>query len=150
MVVASVRGLWSGTVTVVDADAVRIAGSGSPGTVDLVVRADRPTAASSTVEGTVEGPLATVGAAVLAAAVRRTAEDLLAGLAARARSGRGVGVRHRRSRGDGRRTRSRRRCADSPTGIRWPPGRRSPGSGAVAVILARPPGRAVGGTEAAR
>jgi carbon monoxide dehydrogenase subunit G len=80
VVVASVRGLWSGTVTVVDADAVRIAGSGSPGTLDLVARssADR---SELTVDGTVEGPLATVGGAVLAAAVRRLAEDLLAGLA---------------------------------------------------------------------
>ena len=31
-----------------------------------------------TVEGTVDGPLGTVGSAVLAAALRRTAEDLLA------------------------------------------------------------------------
>jgi carbon monoxide dehydrogenase subunit G len=79
--VASVRGLWSGTVTTVDGDAVRIAGSGSPGSVDLVARASADRS-EVTVAGTVEGPLATVGGAVLAAAVRRLAEDLLAGLAA--------------------------------------------------------------------
>jgi carbon monoxide dehydrogenase subunit G len=74
--VASVRGLWAGTVAAVDADAVRIRGSGSPGTVDLVVRAD-PERTSLAVEGTVDGALGTVGAAVLAGAVRRMAEDLL-------------------------------------------------------------------------
>ncbi len=79
--VASVRGLWSGTVTAVDGDAVRIAGSGSPGSVDLVARASADRS-EVTVAGTVEGPLATVGGAVLAAAVRRLAEDLLTGLAA--------------------------------------------------------------------
>jgi carbon monoxide dehydrogenase subunit G len=79
--VASVRGLWSGTVTAVDGDAVRIAGSGSPGSVDLVARASADRR-EVTVDGTVEGPLATVGGAVLAAAVRRLTEDLLAGLAA--------------------------------------------------------------------
>jgi carbon monoxide dehydrogenase subunit G len=79
--VASVRGLWSGTVVPVDADAVRIVGSGAPGTIDLVVRAD-PDRTALTVDGTVEGPLATVGSTVLAAAVRRTAEALLSALAA--------------------------------------------------------------------
>jgi carbon monoxide dehydrogenase subunit G len=74
--VASVRGLWAGTVAAVDADAVRIRGTGSPGTVDLVVRAD-PERTSLAVEGTVDGALSTVGAAVLAGAVRRMAEDLL-------------------------------------------------------------------------
>jgi carbon monoxide dehydrogenase subunit G len=74
--VASVRGLWAGTVERIDDHAVRVAGSGEPGVVDLVVRAD---AARSrlTVEGTVGGPLATVGSAVLAAAVHRMAKDLL-------------------------------------------------------------------------
>jgi carbon monoxide dehydrogenase subunit G len=74
--VASVRGLWAGTVAAVDADAVRIRGSGAPGTVDLVVRADTERT-SLAVEGTVDGALGTVGAAVLAGAVRRMAEDLL-------------------------------------------------------------------------
>jgi carbon monoxide dehydrogenase subunit G len=75
--VASVRGLWAGTVAPVGADAVRVRGSGAPGAVDLVVRAD-PERTSLTVEGTVDGALGTVGAAVLAGAVRRMAEDLLA------------------------------------------------------------------------
>jgi len=74
--VASVRGLWAGTVRRVDDDAVRIEGSGGPGAVDLVVRAD-PSRTRLTVEGTIEGPLATVGSAVLAAAVHRMAKDVL-------------------------------------------------------------------------
>ncbi|HEX6418515.1 MAG TPA: SRPBCC domain-containing protein [Acidimicrobiales bacterium] len=78
--VASVRGLWAGTVARLDADAVRVRGSGAPGTLDLVVRAD-PDRTAVTVEGTVEGPLATVGSAVLAAAARRIAHDLLARVA---------------------------------------------------------------------
>lgn len=78
--VASVRGLWAGTVAPVDADAVHVRGSGAPGAVDLVVRAD-PRRTSITVEGTVHGALDTVGAAVLAGAVRRMAEDLLAATA---------------------------------------------------------------------
>ena len=78
--VASVSGLWAGTVVPVDGDAVRVTGSGAPGSVDLVVRAD-PERTSITIEGTIEGALGTVGSAVLAAAVRRTADDLLAGLA---------------------------------------------------------------------
>lgn len=75
--VASVRGLWAGTVVPVDADAVRIAGSGEPGAVDVVVRAD-PGRTELTVDGTVDGPLAAVGSTLLAAAVRRLAGDLLA------------------------------------------------------------------------
>ena len=75
--VASVRGLWAGTVAPVDGDAVRVRGSGAPGALDLVVRADAART-TVTVEGTVDGPLGTVGSAVLAAALRRTAEDLLA------------------------------------------------------------------------
>ena len=75
--VASVRGVWVGTVVPVDADAVRVSGAGEPGNVDLVVRAD-PARAALTVEGTVDGPLGTIGSAVLAAAVRRTAEAVLA------------------------------------------------------------------------
>jgi carbon monoxide dehydrogenase subunit G len=75
--VASVRGLWAGTVAPVDADAVHVRGSGAPGAVDLVVRAD-PERTSLTVEGTVDGALGTVGTAVLAGAVRRMVEDLLA------------------------------------------------------------------------
>ena len=78
--VASVRGLWAGTVAPVDGDAVRVRGSGAPGAVDLVVRANAERTAL-TVEGTVDGALGTVGSAVLAAAVRRTAEDLLAAAA---------------------------------------------------------------------
>jgi carbon monoxide dehydrogenase subunit G len=75
--VASVRGLWAGTVAPLDADAVRVRGSGAPGTVDLTVRAD-PERTALTVEGSVDGALGTVGSAVLAAAVRRVAEGLLA------------------------------------------------------------------------
>ncbi|HEY7069593.1 MAG TPA: SRPBCC domain-containing protein [Acidimicrobiales bacterium] len=78
--VASVEGLWSGTVTYVDGDTLRIAGSGAPGTLDVVVRAD-PTRTTLTVSGEVDGPLATVGASVLAAAARRLAETLVANLA---------------------------------------------------------------------
>jgi carbon monoxide dehydrogenase subunit G len=74
--VASVRGLWAGTVAPVDGDAVQVRGSGAPGAVDLVVRAD-PGRTSITVEGTVDGALGTVGATVLAGAVKRMAEDLL-------------------------------------------------------------------------
>jgi carbon monoxide dehydrogenase subunit G len=75
--VAAVRGLWAGTVVPMDADTVRVTGSGEPGSVDLVVRAD-PGRTALTVEGSVDGPLGTVGSAVLAAAVRRTAEAVLA------------------------------------------------------------------------
>jgi carbon monoxide dehydrogenase subunit G len=79
LAVASVGGLWSGTVTPLDADAVRIAGSGGPGSLDLEVRANGDRTAL-TVEGEVGGPLATVGGAVLAAAARRLAEGVLAAL----------------------------------------------------------------------
>lgn len=75
--VASVQGLWAGTVAPLDSDAVRVRGSGAPGAVDLTVRAD-PERTALTVEGTVDGLLGTVGSAVLAAAVRRVAEGLLA------------------------------------------------------------------------
>jgi carbon monoxide dehydrogenase subunit G len=75
--VAAVRGLWAGTVAPVDHDAVRVRGSGAPGGVDVVVRVD-PEHTALTVEGTVDGALGTVGSSVLAAAVRRMAEDLLA------------------------------------------------------------------------
>ena len=84
LAVASVRGLWSGTVTPLSADEVRIAGAGAPGSVDLVVRAS-PDRTTLTVEGEVGGPLATVGGAVVAAAARRLAESTLAALADPAR-----------------------------------------------------------------
>jgi carbon monoxide dehydrogenase subunit G len=74
--VASVRGLWAGTVVPVDGDAVRIVGAGEPGTIDVIVRAD-PERTALAVEGRVEGPLAAVGSTLLAAAVRRLAEDTL-------------------------------------------------------------------------
>jgi carbon monoxide dehydrogenase subunit G len=92
--VASVRGLWAGTVAPVDADAVHVRGSGAPGAVDLVVRAD-PARTSITVEGTVDGALGTVGTAVLAGAVKRMAGDLLgaAGLSGPGQSTRGHGSR---------------------------------------------------------
>ena len=77
--VASVTGLWSGTVTPVDADAIRIAGAGTPGRLDLEVRA-APDRSRLTVEGEVDGPLAAVGGTVLSAAARRLAEALLANL----------------------------------------------------------------------
>jgi len=81
--VASVSGLWSGTVSPVDADAVRVVGSGAPGTVDFIARAERDRT-RLTVEGEVSGPLATVGTTVLAAAVRRLTDTLLANLASAA------------------------------------------------------------------
>jgi carbon monoxide dehydrogenase subunit G len=92
--VASVRGLWAGTVAPVDADAVQVRGSGAPGAVDLVVRADSGRT-RITVEGTVDGALATVGIAVLAGAVKRMAEDLLAATEppSRGQSSRGHGFR---------------------------------------------------------
>lgn len=89
--VAAVRGLWAGTVAPVDADAVRVRGSGAPGAVDLVVRAD-PERTALTVEGTVDGALGTVGSAVLAAAVRRMAEDLLAAAIPAPSPSRGHGI----------------------------------------------------------
>src|SRR4029450_728554 len=77
---ASVGGLWGGTVAAVGPGAVRVRGSGGPGAVDLIVRAD-PERTALTVEGTVDGALGTVGSAVLTAAVRRTVEELLAAAA---------------------------------------------------------------------
>jgi carbon monoxide dehydrogenase subunit G len=74
--VASVRGLWAGTVEQTDEGVWRIAGSGEPGRADLVVRVD-PDHSTVTVEGTVDGPLAAIGSALLAAAVRRLVEDTL-------------------------------------------------------------------------
>jgi uncharacterized protein len=79
--VASVRGLWAGTVTPSGDSAWRIVGSGEPGRVDLVLGVD-PDRSTVTVEGTVEGPLAAIGSALLAAAVRRTVLPLLASGAA--------------------------------------------------------------------
>ena len=38
--VASALGLWAGTVTLLDEDAVRIAGSGAPGEIDVTIRAN--------------------------------------------------------------------------------------------------------------
>ncbi|MGH9209116.1 MAG: hypothetical protein ACRD2C_00370 [Acidimicrobiales bacterium] len=99
LAVASVRGLWTGTVAGVDADAVRVTGSGAPGTVDVVVRAD-PERTMLTVEGTVTGALATVGSTVLAAAIRRMALDVLA--AAAASDPAAPAVEDRRSGADGR------------------------------------------------
>jgi carbon monoxide dehydrogenase subunit G len=92
--VASVRGVWAGTVAPVDGDAVHVRGSGAPGAVDLLVRAD-PGRTSITVEGSVDGALGTVGAAVLAGAVRRMAEVLLgaAELSGPGQSSRGHGSR---------------------------------------------------------
>ncbi|HEV7760116.1 MAG TPA: SRPBCC domain-containing protein [Acidimicrobiales bacterium] len=75
--VASVRGLWAGALTGTGEGAWRIVGSGEPGHVDLVLGVD-PDRTTLTVEGTVDGPLAAIGSALLAAAVRRLAEDTLA------------------------------------------------------------------------
>jgi carbon monoxide dehydrogenase subunit G len=69
--VASVRGLWAGTVTETDAGGWRVVGSGEPGRVD-------PDHTTVTVEGTVEGPLAAIGSKLLAAAVRRLVQETLA------------------------------------------------------------------------
>lgn len=81
--VVSVRGRWTGTAVAVAADdeAVRVAGAGDVGAIDVVVRID-PARTQLTVEGAVEGPLAAIGAGLLAAGMRRTATDLLAALAA--------------------------------------------------------------------
>jgi uncharacterized protein len=75
--VASVRGLWAGTLAETGTGEWRVVGSGEPGRVDLVLRVD-PDHTTVTVEGTVEGPLAAIGSALLAAAVRRLVEDTLA------------------------------------------------------------------------
>ncbi len=122
LAVASVRGLWSGTVTPLSADEVRIAGAGAPGSVDLVVRAS-PDRTTLTVEGEVGGPLATVGGAVVAAAARRLAETTLAALADPAPAARRLGA-------GGRDDDPTRRPARPPAapGAGWPPrarGRRS-------------------------
>ncbi|MEJ7844571.1 MAG: SRPBCC domain-containing protein [Acidimicrobiales bacterium] len=81
--IASVRGPWTGTVTPVDEHAVRVVGAGDVGSLDLVVRADADRTRLA-VDGSVGGPLAAIGEALLDAAVRRTATDLLAALGARA------------------------------------------------------------------
>ena len=134
LAVASVRGLWSGTVTPLSADEVRIAGAGAPGSVDLVVRAS-PDRTTLTVEGEVGGPLATVGGAVVAAAARRLAETTLAALADPAPpAGSAPGVATTTRPGDGpaaRRSRGRLAAAGAGTAVvvvttvirRW---RRSP------------------------
>jgi carbon monoxide dehydrogenase subunit G len=77
--VASVRGLWAGTLTPADGDGGgwRVVGSGEPGHVDLALRVD-PDHTTVTVEGTVEGPLAAIGSNLLAAAVRRLVQETLA------------------------------------------------------------------------
>src|SRR5262249_45944929 len=69
--IAAVRGIWAGTLTRTGPGEWRLVGAGEPGRADLAVRVD---GSSSTlvVEGTVEGPLAAIGGALLAAAVRRT------------------------------------------------------------------------------
>jgi carbon monoxide dehydrogenase subunit G len=118
LAVASVRGLWSGTVTPLSADEVRIAGAGAPGSVDLVVRAS-PDRTTLTVEGEVGGPLATVGGAVVAAAARRLAETTLAALAdpARPPAGSAPGVAPATRPEDGRAARrSRGRLAAAGAG----------------------------------
>jgi uncharacterized protein len=74
--VASVRGLWAGTLTPIDAGGWRVAGSGEPGRVDLVVRVD-PDHTTVTVEGTVEGPLAAIGSKLLEAAALRLVQETL-------------------------------------------------------------------------
>jgi carbon monoxide dehydrogenase subunit G len=78
--IASVRGLWAGTITPGGAGAGtwRVVGSGEPGTADLVVRLD-DSGTAVTIEGTVEGPLAAIGSALLAAAVRRLVGAVLDG-----------------------------------------------------------------------
>jgi uncharacterized protein len=75
--VASVRGLWAGTLTQTDAGGWRVVGSGEPGRVDLVLRVD-PDHTTVTVEGTVEGPLAAIGSKLLAAAAHRLVQETLA------------------------------------------------------------------------
>jgi carbon monoxide dehydrogenase subunit G len=76
--VASVRGLWAGTVTSIGEGVWRVVGSGEPGRVDVVLSAD-PDRTTLTIEGTIDGPLSTVGSTLLAAALRRLAVDTLAG-----------------------------------------------------------------------
>ena len=80
--VASVRGLWAGTLSRTDGDAGadtggwRVVGAGEPGRVDLVMRVD-PDHTTVTVEGTVEGPLAAIGSKLLAAAAHRLVQETL-------------------------------------------------------------------------
>jgi uncharacterized protein len=74
--VASVRGLWAGTLTPTDAGGCRVVGSGEPGRVDLVLRVD-PDHTTVTVEGTVEGPLAAIGSKLLEAAAHRLVQETL-------------------------------------------------------------------------
>jgi carbon monoxide dehydrogenase subunit G len=76
--VASVRGLWAGTVTPAGEGASRVVGSGEPGRIDVVLSAD-PDRSNLTIEGTIDGPLSTVGSALLAAAIRRLTTETLAG-----------------------------------------------------------------------
>jgi len=78
--VAAVRGLWAGTVTETGPGEWHLSGAGEPGRADLALRLD-DTGTTLVVEGTVEGPLAHIGSALLAAAVRRLAKDTLAGAA---------------------------------------------------------------------
>ena len=75
--VASVRGLWAGTLTDTDVGSWRLVGSGEPGRADLVVQVD-PDHTTVTVEGTVDGPLAAIGSSLLAAAIRRLVESTVA------------------------------------------------------------------------
>lgn len=79
--VASVRGLWAGTVSPVGEDTWRVAGSGEPGRVDVALSVD-PDRSTLTIEGAIDGSLATVGSALLAAAIRRLATATLAGAGA--------------------------------------------------------------------
>jgi carbon monoxide dehydrogenase subunit G len=83
--IASVRGLWAGTITETEPGMWRVAGSGEPGRADLVVRLDDDATGTLTVDGTVEGPLTAIGSSLLAAAVRR----LVLSSMARSRSGAG-------------------------------------------------------------
>jgi carbon monoxide dehydrogenase subunit G len=76
--VAAARGLWAGTVTETATGEWRVVGAGEPGRADLTVRLDADHTAL-TIEGEIEGPLAAIGSALLAAAVRRLAEATLAG-----------------------------------------------------------------------
>jgi carbon monoxide dehydrogenase subunit G len=134
--VASVGGLWAGIVSRVDGDAVRVAGAGEPGRVDLVIRADDDRS-TLTVEGSVDGPLATVGSAVLGAAIRRLAADtLLAAAEPRGdgfRSGEGEVV------GPGSGTHdlgpSRPEPMTSPSGRRRRAATAAAGAGVVVVVL---------------
>ena len=78
--VAAVRGLWAGTLSEAGPGEWHLTGAGEPGRADLALRLD-DTGTALVVEGTVEGPLAHIGSALLAAAVRRLARDTLAGAA---------------------------------------------------------------------